>query len=272
MSLLQYTFFTNALWATLFVGLITGILGSYVVVRRMVFISGGITHSSFAGLGFGFFIGQSPTLYAIVAAVLSALGVETLSHQGRVREDSAIAAIWALGMALGVLFTFLTPGYTPNLSSFLFGNILLTTQSELIGLAIYATATILLVVLLYRPLLHVSFDPEYATIAGIPTKLFERGILIWISIGIVLSIGAIGIMMLMSMLTLPQMTVAQFTRSFKAIIIGSSLLTVAGLLASLFLSYYINLPTGAFSVLIFALIYLLSKLLPKRHSLRATKA
>lgn len=259
-----HSFFTNALIAAILTGIVTGILGSYVVVRRMVFVSGGITHSSFAGLGFGFFMGQSPTLYALIAAVLSAWGVDSLSKSGQVREDSAIAAIWSLGMALGVLFTFLTPGYTPGLSSFLFGNLLLTTTTDLIFLALFAGITLLLVALLYRPLLYVSFDPEYATISGIRTRWFQLGMMIWVSIGIVLSIRAMGIMMLMSMLTLPQMTMNQWTRNFKGILIGSTLLSVVGLLLSLAVSYYINLPAGAVSVLLFSILFLVSKLVRKR--------
>lgn len=113
MSLFSYDFFTQSAIAVLLTGLITGIIGSFIVVRRMVFVSGGITHSSFAGLGLGFFMGHNPLFYAIGAAVLSALGVEWLSQKGKVREDSAIAAIWSLGMALGILFVFLTPRLYP---------------------------------------------------------------------------------------------------------------------------------------------------------------
>lgn len=259
MDLLGYSFFQNALLGVILTGIVTGILGSYIVVRRMVFISGGITHSSFAGLGFGFMIGQSPILYAMLSAILSGIGVEALSRRGTVRSDSAIATVWSFGMALGVLFTFLTPGYTPGLSAFLFGNILLITGADLWMLSIFLLVTIPLVILLYRPLLYVSFDPDYARTRGLPVSLYSYAMMVWICIGIVLSIRVMGIMMLMSMLTLPQMTVNLFTSDFKKILSLSCLLSVLATLAALFCSYYLNLPTGAVSVLLLSVLFFASK-------------
>lgn len=259
MEVFSYSFFVNSTLAVVLTGIITGIIGSYVVVRRMVFISGGITHSSFAGLGFGFFMGWSPLLCAMISAVLSGIGVEWLSHKGKIREDSAIAAIWSLGMALGILFTFLTPGYTPSLSSFLFGNILLVSNFELWLLAAYLIFSLLALILWYYPLLYVSFDAEHARIRGLKTTLIQYGMMIWICIGIVLSIRVMGIMMLMSMLTLPQMTVGAFTHRFNHLIIASSLLSVLTVFAALMISFYCNLPTGALSVLILSAIFFLSK-------------
>ncbi len=255
MDLLHYSFFQNALLGVLLTGIVTGILGSYIVVRRMVFISGGITHSSFAGLGLGFMLGQSPVLYAMISAVLSGIGVEALAQKGAVRSDSAIATIWSFGMALGVLFTFLTPGYTPGLSSFLFGNILLITKTDLLLLAVFLLVTIPLVCLFYFPLLYVSFDPDYAQTRGLPVTLYRYAMMVWICVGIVLSIRVMGIMMLMSMLTIPQMTVNLFSSDFKKILTFSCLLSVLATLAALFCSYYLNLPTGALSVLLLSLVF-----------------
>ena len=263
LELFNYSFFTNSAIAVLLTGLVTGIVGSFVVVRRMVFISGGITHSSFAGLGLGFFLGQNPLLYAIGAAILSGLGVEWLSRKGAVREDSAIAAIWSLGMALGILFTFLTPGYTPSLSSFLFGNILLVTPLELWLLGIYVVVTALLLDFLYWPLLYTSFDPEFMQIRRLHHRWYQYGMMVWICIGIVLSIRVMGIMMVMSMLTLPQMTISRYTHSFKRLIIGSTLLSTVTVLIALFASYYLNLPTGVLSVILLSVVFLLCKALPR---------
>lgn len=269
MGLLGYSFFQNALLGVILTGIVTGILGSYIVVRRMVFISGGITHSSFAGLGFGFMVGQSPILYAMLSAILSGIGVEALSRGGVIREDSAIATVWSFGMALGVLFTFLTPGYTPGLSAFLFGNILLITRADLWMLGAFLLVTLPAVVVLYHPLLYVSFDPDYARTRGIPVSLYRYAMMVWICIGIVLSIRVMGIMMLMSMLTLPQMTVNLFTADFKKILIYSCLLSVLATLGALFCSYYLNLPTGAISVLLLSLLFFTTKgvlSLWRRHS------
>ena len=123
MDLLQYGFFQHALLGSLLTAIACGIVGTYIVSRRLVFISGCITHASFGGLGLGFYLGMNPILMAMLFSVLSAFGVEWASKTQNVREDSAIAGIWSLGMALGVIFIFLTPGYAPNLSAYLFGNI-----------------------------------------------------------------------------------------------------------------------------------------------------
>ena len=132
MELLQYTFFQHALIGSLLASIVCGIIGTYIVTRRLVFISGGLTHASFGGIGMGLYTGISPILSAAIFSVLSAFGVEWLSKRKDMREDSAIAGIWSLGMALGVIFIFLTPGYAPNLSAYLFGNILTVSTGDII--------------------------------------------------------------------------------------------------------------------------------------------
>ena len=123
-DILQYSFFQNALLGSLFASIACGIIGTYIVTRRLVFISGGITHASFGGIGLGVYLGISPILSAAVFSILSAFGVEWLSKRRDMREDSAIAVFWTFGMAIGIIFSFLAPGFTPDLSSYLFGNIL----------------------------------------------------------------------------------------------------------------------------------------------------
>ena len=131
MDIFEYTFFQNAIVGVLLVSIASAIVGTYIVARRMVFISGGITHACFGGLGLGYFLGMNPIAMAAVFAVASALGVELMSARGKIREDSAIAVVWALGMAVGTLFIFLSPGYVPELTSFLFGNILTITSTDI---------------------------------------------------------------------------------------------------------------------------------------------
>ena len=134
MELFQYAFFQYALLGSLFTAIACGIVGTYIVSRRLVFISGGITHASFGGLGLGFYIGMNPIVSAMLFAILAAFGVEWASKTQQIREDSAIAGVWSLGMALGVIFIFLTPGYAPNLSAYLFGNILTIAPADIISL------------------------------------------------------------------------------------------------------------------------------------------
>lgn len=143
MSFLDYTFFQYALVGLVIISIAGAMIGTYITTRRMVSITGGITHACFGGLGLGYFLGLSPVITAAVFAVASALGIESLSTRYRVREDSAIAVVWSLGMAVGILFVFLTPGYVPELNSFLFGNVLTISSIDLMAFAIYTTVTAL---------------------------------------------------------------------------------------------------------------------------------
>ncbi len=259
MELLQYTFFQNALLGSLFTAIVCGVVGTYVVSRRLVFISGGITHASFGGLGLGFYLGMNPILTAMAFAVLSAFGVEWMSKSQQIREDSAIAGIWSLGMALGVIFTFLTPGFAPNLSAYLFGNILTITQADIIASAALAVLLLLLFFLFGREILYVAFDANFARTQGLPVRFIEYMMMCFIAIAIVLSIRMVGIMLLMSLLTLPQITVNLLTSDYRKIQWGSILLAFAGSVGGLFLSYYQNVPSGAFIILLLVVFFLVVK-------------
>lgn len=259
MELLQYLFFQNALVGSLFTCIACGIVGSYIVARRLVFISGGITHASFGGLGLGFYLGVNPILSALVFAVASAFGVEWLSKKQGVREDSAIAAFWALGMALGVICIFLTPGYAPNISAYLFGNILTITTTDILLIAGFTLLLVIGFVGNFHPILYTAFDPEFARTQGIRVRLIEHLMMVAIAITIVASIRLIGIMMLMSLLTVPQMTANLFTCRFKIIVILSIAIGIVGCFAGLFLSYYLNVPSGAAIIFVQVLCFLLCK-------------
>ena len=137
MDIFSYQFFINALTGICIISVASAIIGTYIVTRRLVSISGGVTHACFGGLGLGYYLGVSPILMSAVFAVSSSLLVEAMSRRWRVREDSAIAVIWAIGMAIGVIFVFMTPGYVPELNSFLFGNILTIKSSDLVIFSIY---------------------------------------------------------------------------------------------------------------------------------------
>lgn len=254
-ELLGYDFFQNALLGSLLTAIACGIVGTYVVARRLVFISGGITHASFGGLGLGFFLGTDPVLMALVFSVLSALGVEWVSKTQNVREDSAIAAVWSLGMALGVLFIFLTPGYSPNLSAYLFGNILTISTADIIWIAILAVVLLLLVSLFLREMIYVAFDNSFAKTQGLPVKFIEYMMMFFIAVTIVLSIRLVGIMLLMSLLTLPQMVANQFTSDFRKIMYSSIVIGFLACVIGLFLSYYINIPSGAFIILVLTVLF-----------------
>ena len=210
-ELLDYAFFRNALWGSLLASIACGIIGTYIVIRRLVFISGGITHASLGGLGIGFYFGFNPILSAMVFSVMSAFGIEWLSTKQGVREDSAIASFWSLGMAVGIIFIFLKPGYAPNLTDYLFGNILTIANSDILYLGILSFVLIALLTLYHRQILYIAFDADFAKTRGIAVRAFEYLMMFCIAVSIVLSIRLVGVVLLMSLLTIPQITANIFT-------------------------------------------------------------
>lgn len=255
-ELIQYTFFQHALLGGLLASIACGIIGTYIVTRRLVFISGGITHASFGGIGIGLFTEISPLLSAAVFSVLSAFGVEWLSKRKDMREDSAIAVFWTLGMALGVMFSFLSPGFAPDLSAYLFGNILTITVTDLVILGVLALVLIVFFTLFIHPIIHVAFDREFARSQGLPVTFFEYTLMLFIALTIVACLRMVGIVLAMSLLTIPQMTANLFTYKFKRIIWLSVIIGFLSCMGGLFISYFLNVPSGAsiifFSILIYA--------------------
>jgi len=269
-ELLHYTFFQHALLGSLLASIVCGIIGTYIVTRRLVFISGGITHASFGGIGIGLYTGISPLLSAAIFAVLSAFGVEWLSKRKDMREDSAIAVFWTFGMAIGIIFSFLAPGFAPDLSAYLFGNILTITPTDLWMLAGLSVLLGAFFICFLNPIVYIAFDREYARSRQIPVTLFEYILMMFIALTIVACLRMVGIVLVISLLTLPQMTANLFTQSFKSIIGLSIVFGYMGCLGGLFLSFQLQVPSGAaiifFSILVYALckigksIYLCSRL------------
>ena len=257
MDILHYTFFQNALLGSLLASIACGIIGTYIVTRRLVFISGGITHASFGGIGLGVYFGISPILGAAIFSVLSAFGVEWLSKRRDMREDSAIAVFWTFGMAIGIIFSFLAPGFAPDLSSYLFGNILTITAADIWVLAVLAALLGIIFALFLRPIVYTAFDREFARSQGLPVTFIEYGLMMFIALTIVACLRMVGIVLAISLLTIPQMTANLFTYDFRRIIGMSVVIAWVSCLGGLLLSYHYNVPSGAsiifFSILICAL-------------------
>ncbi len=260
-ELFNYQFFTNALLAAVLASIVCGLIGSYIVAKRMVFISGGITHASFGGIGIAYFLGLNPVLGAAVFSVLASLGIEWISTKSNVREDSAIGILWSFGMAIGIIFIFMTPGYAPNLMSFLFGSILTVSQTDLILIGSLAVVLIAVFILFYHTILFVAFDEEYARSHKIPVNLVKHVMISLVSLTIVLNIRLVGIMLVISYLTIPQSTANIFTRKFHQIIILSTVFGIIGSVGGLLISYYYDIPSGATIIFAFVVLFLLSKLL-----------
>ncbi|MEG0814613.1 MAG: metal ABC transporter permease [Mucinivorans sp.] len=258
-ELLSYTFVQNALLAALLSGISCGIIGTYIVTRRLVFLSGGITHSSFGGIGIAYWAGLDPTLGALVFGVLSAFGIEALGRGDRLRPDTAIGILWSFGMAIGILFIFLTPGYAPNLMGFLFGNLLLTSWSYIKILIALVAFLIVIFTILYRIIISVSVDNEYSTSQGVWASTINYFMIALTAITIVLNIQIVGIVLLISMLTIPVAIVNTLTNSFSRIMIFSSIVAAFAAIGGLAASYLWDVPSSAMTVAILALIFGLVK-------------
>jgi zinc transport system permease protein len=260
MELLKYTFFQHALLGSLLASIVCGVIGTYIVTRRLVFISGGITHASFGGIGIGLYAGIPPILSAAVFSVLSAFGIMWLSKRSDIREDSAIAVFWTLGMAIGIIFTFLSPGFTPDLSAFLFGNILTITETDLLMLGGLSVILLLFFAFFIHPIIYIAFDREFARSRGIPVALFEYLLMMFVALTIVSCLRIVGIVLAISLLTIPQMTANLFTHHFRKMIRLSVGIGFLGCLGGLFASYFLNVPSGASIIFFSIIIYLVCKL------------
>jgi len=249
-ELFNYTFFNNALLAALLSAISCGIIGTYIVSRRMVFIGGGITHASFGGIGIAYYLGMNPIFGAAVFAVLSAFGINYFTQKGNIRQDSSIAIWWSLGMAIGIIFIAITPGYSPNLMSFLFGSILTVTNADLVYMAILSFIVSLLFILFYRIIVMIAFDEEFARARNLPVRFFSYLIMALSSLVIVASIRISGVILVLSLLTLPQATANLFTRKFSSIMIASILIGFLGMVTGLIISYFTDLPSGATIILV----------------------
>lgn len=259
-ELLAYEFFINALWAALLAAVSCGMIGTYIVSRRVVFISGGITHASFGGIGIGYFLGINPILGAAVFAVLSALGIEYSSRKTEIREDSAIAILWALGMALGVIFIFITPGYAPNLMSYLFGNILTVTTDDLfllLGLTILIGG---FYILQFRNILYIAFDEEFARARRLPVNMIKYIMISLIALTIVFNIRVVGIILVISLLTIPQTIANMFVKRFLGIMVLSVIIALIGTISGLVLSYLFDIPSGAAIIFFLVILFFLARI------------
>lgn len=267
-DIFEYHYLANAIIACILSGITCGIIGTYIVARRMVFLCGGITHASFGGLGIAFYLGANPILGATIFAVLSALGIEYAANKTKIREDSAIGLMWGVGMAMGALFMSLRPGYTSgDLSSFLFGNIISVTNSDVIALGILTLLLIVGAIIWLKPIMYMAFDRDFASAAGVKTTLIGYIMSVVTAVTIVLSIRVMGIVLLVSLMTMPVVIVNSITKQYDKIAIYSSIVAAIGALIGIIVSYYFEVPSGPAIIFVLTLALIIVKLLslhPKR--------
>ena len=264
-DILQYDYLANALIAAILAGITCGIVGTYIVSRRMVFLCGGITHASFGGLGIAFYLGLNPILGASTFAVLSALGIEWASDKGRMREDSAIGIIWSIGMAIGALFMSITPGYTSgDLASYMFGSIITVTQQDILLLAIVTAICLVGAIFFSRPIMYVAFDRSFSASQGIATRLLSYVMSVVVAITIVMAIRIMGIVLLLSLFTIPVVAANSLTKSYTTISLWASNIGVLGAVIGLVVSYNWEVPPGVSIIFTLTIALFCAKLLSLR--------
>ena len=262
-ALTEFTFLQHAIIACLLASISCGVIGSYVVVKQISFLSGGIAHSVLAGMGAAYFFGASPILGAIIAALLSGVLIGWINLRWKEHEDILIAAFWSAGMAIGILFLSRTPGYNIDLMSYLFGNILLITAKDLWLMFSLDLLVIGVVMVFYKHFLLSVFDEEFARLRGINTELFYIVLLCLISISIVILIQLVGLIMVIALLTLPAATANQYVTSLYKMFFLSSIICAVISITGVAISYGPDLPTGSVIVLLSCVTYFASVFLKR---------
>lgn len=256
--LMSQSFLQYALLSGILASIGCGIMGTYVVVKQISFLAGGIAHSVLAGMGIAYFFGKDPLLGAIISAIIAALVIGWIKLKWRQGEDIIIAAVWAIGMAIGIIFIAKTPGYSVDLMSYLFGNILMVSSSELYLMLILDAVLLIFVGLFYKQFLVVCFDEEFARLRGVNVELFYMLLLCLVSLTVVLLIQVVGLILVIALLTLPAAIAAHYRSSVKGIMLLAIILGMIFNSFGLLVSYEPDLPAGATIILIAGISYVVS--------------
>ncbi len=263
-ALAEQSFLQSAVIAGVLASVACGLIGSYVVVMRISYLAGGIAHSVMGGMGIAYFLGGSPFVGALIAAVISALIIGLVKLYWQAREDTLIGALWASGMALGIIFISQTPGYQVDLMSYLFGNILLVAEDDLWLMAGMDVVIVGAIALLYRPFQAVAFDPEFARLRGLPVNLLYLLLLCIVALTVVLLIQVVGLILVIALLTLPAAIAGHYVRTLSSLMALATLLGLGFTSTGLALSYGPDLPAGATIILLAAGCFVISSLFSAR--------
>jgi zinc transport system permease protein len=255
---LQFEFMQNALVAGILVSIACGIVGTFVVINRIVFISGAIAHAAYGGIGIGYFFQFNPVLGALVFSIFSALGMGWLQRKFKERADTIIGVMWSIGMAIGIILIDLTPGYKTDLMGYLFGSILTVSKDSLGIIFILDILIVLLAMLFYEEILAISFDETFAIIRNLPVEAIYLGLMAAVALTIVMLMQVVGLIMVIALLTIPAAISGQYVKNIKLMIIFSSLLGSIFTTIGLALSYRFNLTSGATIILVAGIAYLIS--------------
>jgi len=255
---LQFDFMRNALLAGLLISVACGIVGTFVVTKRIVFLSGSIAHAAYGGIGLGYFLGFNPLLGAFAFSLAAAVGMSAIQRRARERSDTLIGALWAIGMAVGIILIDLSGGYKADLMSYLFGSILMIPQEDLWLLLGLDLGIMLLVWLFYKELVALSFDETFSTVQNIPVGKIHTLLVTMTALTVVMMMRMVGLIMVIALLTIPAAISGQFARSLKKMMVLASILGALFILSGLWLSYWLNLTSGACIILVAGVSYLAS--------------
>lgn len=256
-TILQYGFIQRAVVTGIFVALLCSTLGLFLVLRRLSLIGDGLSHVSFGAIAIGLSLGIYPLFVALPLVILASLVILWLTEKAKVYGDSAIGILSSVALAVGVILASTSHGFTVDLFSYLFGNILAISSFEMIVSIILSLFVIIILFLFYYDLVSLSFNEQLAQISGVSTKKINTLLVVLTAITVVLSVRVVGIMLISSLLILPAVTALQIARSFKSALLLSSLSAALALLCGVFISFIINIPTGATVVLVNFLFFLL---------------
>jgi zinc transport system permease protein len=255
---LQFSFMRNALLTGLLVSIACGIIGTFVVVKRIVFVSGGIAHAAYGGIGLGYFLGLNPVLGAILFSLAAALSMGAVQRATGERADTLIGVMWAIGMATGVILVDLSPGYKADLFSYLFGSILAVPTGDVVVMLILDLVIVAAVVLFYKELLAISFDEVFATVENVPVNTMYLVLMGLIALTVVMLMRVVGLILVIAMLTIPAAVSGRFVRDVRRMMLLASGLGMLFTLTGLWLSYFLDLTSGATVILVSGFGYLVS--------------
>ena len=255
---LQYEFIQRALVTAVLVSIVCGVVGSYVVIKRIVSLSGAISHAAFGGVGLGYFLTVNPVLAAIPFSIASAMIIGGVEKKVKISADTAMGILWSVGMALGVIFINLTPGYAPDLFSYLFGDILTVSNSDLLIMLILDLIIITTVYLFRREFLSVSFDEEFSTVVGLPSLPIYMLLLALVALSVVVLMKVVGIILLIALFTIPAAISKQYTHNLTRLMILATIISIILSALGIIISYIFNLASGATIVMVLAAAFLIS--------------
>ena len=257
-ALIDYSFMQHAFIACIFSSIGCGIIGTYVVVKRVGFLAGGIAHTVLAGMGIAYFMESSPLIGAVIAALIAAVSMSFIKLRWKQQEDILVAAFWSVGMAIGILFISRTPGYSVDLMSFLFGNILLVSKSDLLLMAILDIIIIGIVFLFYKQFMAAIFDEEFARIRGIRIEIYYTLLMCMVALTVVLLIQIVGLILVIALLIFPAACAAQFFHSIFKMMLAATVICMLMTISGLTIAYQPDLPAGATIIVIAGVFYAIS--------------